>query len=66
MCALCSVISDSLQPHGLEFSMKEYWCRLPFPTPGDLPHSGIEPVSPVPPALAGEFFTTVPNYIHPL
>ena len=30
---------------------------LPFPTPGDLPRTGIEPTSP---ALAGEFFTTVP------
>ena len=28
---------------------------MPFPSPGDLPHPGIEPTSP---ALAGEFFTT--------
>ena len=27
---------------------------MPFPPPGDLPHSGIEPMSP---ALADEFFT---------
>ena len=25
---------------------KEYWSGLPFPSPGDLPHSGIEPGSP--------------------
>ena len=38
----------------MEFSKQEYWSGLPFPTPGDLPDSGIEPVSP---ALAGGFFT---------
>ena len=37
---------------------KEYWSGLPFPTPGDLPHPGIKPKSPVAPALAGGFFTT--------
>ena len=25
--------------------MQEHWCGLPFPTPGDLPHPGIEAVS---------------------
>ena len=34
-------------------SRQEYWSRLPFPSPGDLPNVGIEPGSP---ALAGEFF----------
>ena len=29
------------------FSRKEYWSGLPFPSPGDLPDPGIEPVSPV-------------------
>ena len=33
---------------------------LPFPPPGDLPDPGIKPTSPVSPALASEFFTTVP------
>ena len=28
------------------FSRQEYWCGLPFPSPGDLPHPGIEPRSP--------------------
>ena len=37
------------------FSRQEYWIGLPFPSPGDLPDSGIEPTSP---ALAGRFFTT--------
>ena len=35
----------------------EYWSGLPFPSPGDLPDPGIEPMSPV---LAGGFFTTGP------
>ena len=35
------------------FSRQAYWSGLPFPTPGDLPHPRIEPVSP---ALAGGFF----------
>ena len=33
------------------------WSGLPFPSPGNLPDPGIEPVSP---ALAGGFFTTEP------
>ena len=28
------------------FSRQEYWSGLPFPSPGALPHSGIEPGSP--------------------
>ena len=38
-------------------SRQDYWSGLPFPSPGDLPDPGIEPVSP---ALAGRFFTTEP------
>ena len=34
---------------------------VPFPHPGDLPDPGIEPRSPVSPALAGGFFTTEPH-----
>ena len=37
----------------MEFSRQEYWSGLLFPTPGDLPHPGIEPVSPESPALTG-------------
>ena len=33
---------------------------LPFPTPGDLPDTGIKPTSPESPALVGRFFTTEP------
>ncbi|ELR62335.1 hypothetical protein M91_01857, partial [Bos mutus] len=45
-------------PLSMEFSRQEYWSELPFPTPGDLPDPGIEPVSLVSPALASGFFTT--------
>ena len=41
----------------MEFSEQEYWSGLPFPSPWDLPHPGIEPPSPM---LAGRFSTTEP------
>ena len=47
-------------PLSLEFSRQAYWSGLPFPTPGDFPDPGIEPMSFVSPALAGRFFTTAP------
>ena len=30
-------------PMSMTFARQEYWSRLPFPSPGDLPHPGIEP-----------------------
>ena len=33
-------------PLFMGFSRQEYWSGLPFPPPGDLPDSGIEPTSP--------------------
>ena len=48
----------SQAPLFMEFSRQEYWNRLPFPTPRDLPEPGIEPLSLVSPALARGFFTT--------
>ena len=36
----------------MEFSRQEYCGGLPFPTPGVLPDTGIEPLSLVSPALA--------------
>ena len=45
-------------PLSMGFSRQEYWSGLPCPPPGDLPNPGIEPESPVSPALAGRFFTT--------
>ena len=45
-------------PLSMGFPRQEYWREMPFPTPGDLPNPGIEPVSLASPALAGGFFTT--------
>ena len=33
-------------PPSMGFFRQEYWSGLPFPSPGDLPNSGIEPGSP--------------------
>ena len=44
-------------PLTMEFSGREYWSGLPYPSPRDLPDPGIEPAS-MSPALAGRFFTT--------
>ena len=44
--------------HGL--SKHEYWSRLPFPTPGDLPNPRTKPASLASLALAGGFFITEP------
>ena len=33
-------------PLSMGFSRQEYWSKLPFPSPGDLPDPGIEPRSP--------------------
>ena len=40
----------------MEFSKQEYWSGLPFPSPGDLPDPGIEPVS----RVSGGFSTPEP------
>ena len=41
-CQVPSVVSDSVQPYGLQpimgFSRQEYWSGLPCPPPGDLTH----------------------------
>ena len=37
---------------------QEYWNELSFPSPGDLPSSGIKAMFP---ALAGRFFTVEPT-----
>ena len=38
-------------PLSMGFFRQEYWSGLPFPSPGNLPNPGIEPTSPVSPAL---------------
>ena len=46
-------------PLSVGFPRQEYWSVLPFPSPGDIPDSGIEPVSPAVRAVCttGGFFT---------
>ena len=46
-------------PMSMGFIRQEYWNRLPFPPPGDLPSPGTESVSLASPAMADSFFTTV-------
>ena len=60
----CSIMSDSLQPHGLyivfqatlsmPFPRQEQWRGLPFPPPRDLPNPGIKPEFPATPALQAD------------
>ena len=47
-------------PLSMGFFRQEYCSGLPFPTPGDLPDTGIQPMSLASPALADRFFTTKP------
>ena len=41
-------------PPSMGFSRQEYWSRVPFPFPGDLPSPGIEPAFPMSPALQAD------------
>ena len=41
-------------PLSMGFSRQEYWSGLPFPSPGDLPDPGIEPMTPVSPAVQAD------------
>ena len=47
-------------PLSMGFPRQEYWNVLPFPPPGDLLDSGIEPASPVTPALQADSFPAEP------
>ena len=59
--ALCNPMATARQtPPSMGFSRHKYWSGLPFPSPGYLPNSGIEPMTLASPALAGRFFITVP------
>ena len=42
------------------FPRQEYWSRLPYPPPGDLPDPDIKPAPLMSPALAGSFLALVP------
>ena len=41
--------------------LQEYWSRLPFPPSEDLPDPGIEPASPMSPALQADSLPTEPS-----
>ena len=60
-CESLSVVSNSLQPHGI-YSLwnspgQNTGMGKPFPSPRDLPNPGIEPRSP---ALQADTFTAEP------
>ena len=55
---LCTVACQAFLSMG--FPRQEYWSGLPFLSLGYLPDPGMEPTSPVSPAQAGGFFTSVP------
>ena len=48
-------------PLSMGFYQQEYWSRLPFHPPGDLPNPGIETTCPT---LALKFFTAEPPGNH--
>ena len=57
---LCPTLCDPMDcsppnPQSMWFLRQKYRSGLPFPSPGDFSHPGIEPVSP---ALADRFLTT--------
>ena len=61
---LYTIFATHQAPLSMGFSRQEYWSRLPFPTPGDLPNPQIKPGSLASPALAGGFFTTSAEIIY--
>ena len=44
------------------FSQPEYWSGLAFPSPGDIPNPGIEPMSPA--LQAGSLLSEPPGKPH--
>ena len=54
--ALCNLMNGSLPGSSLSmrFPRQEYWSRLQFPSPENLPKPGVKPASP---AWAGGFRT---------
>ena len=47
---------DHQAPMSMAFSRQQYWSRLAYPAPGDLPDPRTEPTSLKSPALPGWFF----------
>ena len=70
-CISCSVMFDcetlwtvACQTLSMGFLWQEYWSVLPLPPPGDLPDPGIEPASPLSPALQADSLPTAPPGKH--
>ena len=51
-------------PLSMGFPRQEYWSRMPFPPPGDLPDPGISSTSLLFPALVGRFHERHPGSLH--
>ena len=51
-------------PLSMGFSREDYWSGWPLPSPGDLPHPGIEPMPPEAPALQADSFSSVQLLCH--
>ena len=58
MLSLCDPMDCS--PPGSSILQQEYWSGLPHPPPGHPPRPGVKPTTPMSPAFASGFFTTVP------
>ena len=50
----------------MRFSRQESWSGWPFSSPWDLPDPGIEPTSPLSPALQADSLSTEPSGKPPL
>ena len=67
VCSVTQSCPTRPWPHGLPGSSghgifrQEYWSRLPFPPPGDLPNLGTEPKSPTSPALQVDSLPAEPS-----
>ena len=55
-----TVAHEAPAPLSMGFSRQEHWDELPCPSPGELPDSGIKPMSPFSSCIAGKFFTAEP------
>ena len=58
---LCNSLNFSLPGSSVHGFSRQYWSRLPFPSPRNLPNPGVEPASP---ALTVRFL--LPVVINPL
>ena len=56
-CLTVTLCTEACQPPlSVGFPRQEYWSGLPFPPAGDLPDPGMEPTSPMSPALQVESY----------